>query len=355
MVPKKLTKAQKKKKSKLEELLEMEDVDISEDRYDVEVIESPKKSTSLNKTPPMGSSSSSSKNRSSLEVPSKSPKGSNKTAPKGSVAASPMQYGKRQRGIPAEERTIDLHDKEISVSTKGRSSARVRGAPAPNIALEDVTRNRQSLEQQPVVSHDDVDSDAETDTDDEMRTQRQPSPQKSGTLRGLLDMEPLPSSASPKKRKSRTVDFDEDDSEVSEFEGDGAVSKKMKAMREAPGKKVFKKSLSPAAKNSSSSSSPPRSPGRPRIDPSKLKKKVFEVGSAQAMSRPKCASGSGRKRIPFTFEEEEAIIEGSILFAGSHSIWNDIRTHKDFADILINRTNVNIKDKYRNLEKHGRI
>jgi hypothetical protein len=122
----------------------------------------------------------------------------------------------------------------------------------------------------------------------------------------------------------------------------------MKAARELPGKKVYRSSI----RSSPASSSPKRKPGRP---PSGLtpKKKEPMQGSAVAMSREKVnkQGHNVRKRKRFTFEEEEVILEG---YKQHGTQWNMIRLDPQYAEILQHRTNVDIKDKYKNLMKQGR-
>lgn len=60
-----------------------------------------------------------------------------------------------------------------------------------------------------------------------------------------------------------------------------------------------------------------------------------------------------RKRVRWSTEEEAALIEGYRLYESYSNVWVLIKTK--FPDVLQNRSNVDLKDKYRNLMKYGKI
>ncbi|CAI5730887.1 unnamed protein product [Hyaloperonospora brassicae] len=60
-----------------------------------------------------------------------------------------------------------------------------------------------------------------------------------------------------------------------------------------------------------------------------------------------------RKRVRWSAEEEEALIEGYRLYHKYSSVWKLIKTK--FPDVLRNRSNVDLKDKFRNLKRYNRI
>uniref|UniRef100_M4BRG2 Myb-like domain-containing protein n=1 Tax=Hyaloperonospora arabidopsidis (strain Emoy2) TaxID=559515 RepID=M4BRG2_HYAAE len=60
-----------------------------------------------------------------------------------------------------------------------------------------------------------------------------------------------------------------------------------------------------------------------------------------------------RKRVRWSTEEEEALIEGYRLYHKFSNVWMLIKTK--FPDVLRNRSNVDLKDKFRNLRRYNRI
>uniref|UniRef100_A0AAV1V9M8 Myb-like domain-containing protein n=1 Tax=Peronospora matthiolae TaxID=2874970 RepID=A0AAV1V9M8_9STRA len=65
-----------------------------------------------------------------------------------------------------------------------------------------------------------------------------------------------------------------------------------------------------------------------------------------------CSTGR-RKRVRWSTEEEEALIEGYRLYHKFSNVWMLIKTK--FPDVLRNRSNVDLKDKFRNLRRYNRI
>ena len=74
-----------------------------------------------------------------------------------------------------------------------------------------------------------------------------------------------------------------------------------------------------------------------------------EGGEPHSIGRP---SGR-RKRVRWSAEEEAALIEGYRLYESYSNVWMLIKTK--YPDVLRNRSNVDLKDKYRNLVRYGRI
>ncbi|CAI5732515.1 unnamed protein product [Peronospora destructor] len=74
-----------------------------------------------------------------------------------------------------------------------------------------------------------------------------------------------------------------------------------------------------------------------------------EDGEPRSIGRP---SGR-RKRVRWSAEEEAALIEGYRLYESYSNVWVLIKTK--YPDVLRNRSNVDLKDKYRNLVRYGRI
>ena len=65
-----------------------------------------------------------------------------------------------------------------------------------------------------------------------------------------------------------------------------------------------------------------------------------------------CPTGR-RKRVRWSAEEEEALIEGYRLYHKFSNVWKLIKAK--FPDVLRNRSNVDLKDKFRNLKRYNRI
>ncbi|KAG1708912.1 hypothetical protein DVH05_022544 [Phytophthora capsici] len=63
--------------------------------------------------------------------------------------------------------------------------------------------------------------------------------------------------------------------------------------------------------------------------------------------------GGRRPRTRWSAEEEAALIEGYELYKAHSSVWMLIKTN--YQDVLHRRSNVDLKDKYRNLVRYGRI
>ncbi|KAI9993628.1 hypothetical protein PInf_015913 [Phytophthora infestans] len=73
------------------------------------------------------------------------------------------------------------------------------------------------------------------------------------------------------------------------------------------------------------------------------------VVNALAIVRP----GGRRKRVRWSEEEEAALIEGYRLYESYSNVWVLIKSK--FPDVLHHRSNVDLKDKYRNLVRYGKI
>ena len=183
--------------------------------------------------------------------------------------------------------------------------------------------------------------------------------------------------ASSVKIKSKKVDFNSDDDTESDTEiirspvkrgasGTAASSsssssalnfrnssmttaERLEAARKTATKVVFPKNVSGGAEDEDDDF-----PQRAIKSPSnKGKGNWGSKGSVNDAVPPRATTGSDgpRKRVKFTFEEEEAIIEGYVKYG---SAWGDIKKDPKLRDILKMRTDVDIKDKYRNLAKKGR-
>jgi hypothetical protein len=107
-----------------------------------------------------------------------------------------------------------------------------------------------------------------------------------------------------------------------------------------------------------SSSSPLRSTSRIRgggrsltVSPSRSRSKSKTKSKKESTSTPKSTPGTSKERHYFSDEEIDAILSGVDKYGIGK--WNMIKNDSEFATILINRTSVNIKDKYRTLVKQG--
>lgn len=88
--------------------------------------------------------------------------------------------------------------------------------------------------------------------------------------------------------------------------------------------------------------------GLPKRSPPRIKRKA--PSPARAKKRAKMSSGGVHKRVRWTQEEVDNLIEG-VQEYGKGS-WAEILAAFEFNDC---RTSVNLKDKWRNLEKASRV
>ena len=149
----------------------------------------------------------------------------------------------------------------------------------------------------------------------------------------------LTNSNSKAAKKSTKVEFDSDtdtEEEASSSSAAGSrVSSRMKELRETTQKIVFPHLATEDVTDSVTKKAP-------------MAKKTYE-----ARQRVTLPDKTGRKRIPFSFEEEEAILAGYDKWGPQN--WEQIRTDPEFSEILKARTNVDLKDKFRNLLKKGAV
>ena len=72
-------------------------------------------------------------------------------------------------------------------------------------------------------------------------------------------------------------------------------------------------------------------------------------GAAKGRARPK-TSGGPRKRVRWSAAEEDYLRQGVARYKNSQNMWALIRDKFPFEE---GRTNVDLKDKWRNMEKAG--
>jgi Myb-like DNA-binding domain len=100
--------------------------------------------------------------------------------------------------------------------------------------------------------------------------------------------------------------------------------------------------------------SPARLPDELRRKPQNARKASSSsaLGGARSIVPERQLDENGvRQRIPWSKEEERAVLDGHRRYDGQPNMWASILEDPSFRDILKNRTNVDIKDKYRNLMK----
>eukprot|EP00579_Thalassiosira_antarctica_P006777 CAMPEP_0201891570 /NCGR_PEP_ID=MMETSP0902-20130614/34715_1 /ASSEMBLY_ACC=CAM_ASM_000551 /TAXON_ID=420261 /ORGANISM="Thalassiosira antarctica, Strain CCMP982" /LENGTH=494 /DNA_ID=CAMNT_0048422817 /DNA_START=251 /DNA_END=1735 /DNA_ORIENTATION=- len=147
--------------------------------------------------------------------------------------------------------------------------------------------------------------------------------------------------------KDESDSGDESDSDDDELPMVAKSQNKAKARRSSPARARGRKRGTVSSPTSSSGGTPP-----PRKKVQKRKPKRYDsdsdssMSNAPAMRMPKKKT---RKRIPFTEEEDRAILEGVVRFGSGK--WREILTHYDEVFEVNSRTNVNVKDRYRSLMK----
>ncbi|KAG7381060.1 hypothetical protein PHYPSEUDO_006494 [Phytophthora pseudosyringae] len=92
-----------------------------------------------------------------------------------------------------------------------------------------------------------------------------------------------------------------------------------------------------------------RQEGRRAAPRSRMSREGGDAANAGAGER----QGGRRKRVRWSAEEEAALIEGYRLYESYSNVWVLIKTK--FPEVLQHRSNVDLKDKYRNLVKYGRL